>query len=60
MSESDHEYFPRRAVEERDAAGRADLPVARQTHLELAARYDEVAAACSSSIIMQLKVASRG
>jgi hypothetical protein len=42
MSESDFEYFERRAMEERAAADRAAHSSARQSHLELALRYDEM------------------
>ena len=45
MRESDHDYFRRRALEERSAAERASDPVAQRAHLELAGRYDEVAEA---------------
>lgn len=45
MIETDYEYFQRRAAEERAAAQRTDHPDARRSHLELAERYDEVAAA---------------
>jgi len=42
MTESDFEYFERRASEERAAADRAAHSSARQSHLELALRYDEM------------------
>jgi hypothetical protein len=45
MTESDHDYFRRRAAEERAAGERAIDPLARRAHLELAGRYDEVAGA---------------
>ena len=45
MSESDFEYFQRRASEERAAADLAIHSSARQSHLELANRYDEMAKA---------------
>jgi hypothetical protein len=45
MSESDFEYFERRAIEERAAADRAAHLSARQSHLELASRYSEMAKA---------------
>jgi hypothetical protein len=38
-------YFSRRGSEERQAAATAADPRARQAHLELADRYDELAAA---------------
>ena len=41
----DSVYFSRRGSEERLAATKAVDPRARQAHLELASRYDELAAA---------------
>ena len=38
---SDSQYFLRRAEEERAAAKRASDPRARQSHLDLAERYDD-------------------
>jgi hypothetical protein len=46
--EGDQVYFCRRAHEERDAAMKAPHPSARQAHLEMAERYDELAAAIAS------------
>lgn len=46
--ESDHIYFSRRAHEEREAAMKAPHPAARNAHLGLAARYDELAEAISN------------
>jgi hypothetical protein len=46
--EGDQEYFSRRAQEEREAAMKASHPVARQSHLELAERYRELAEAIAS------------
>jgi len=43
MTESDASYFRRRAEEERAAAGKAASDEARQAHLEMAERYDELA-----------------
>jgi hypothetical protein len=43
MSDSDHDYFIRRASEERNAAARASHPLVRETHLALAARYEAAA-----------------
>ena len=37
------DYFARRAAQERLAADEAQDPRARETHLELARRYDEAA-----------------
>jgi hypothetical protein len=45
MSESDFEYFERRASEERAAADRAVHSSARKSHLEMASRYSEMAKA---------------
>jgi hypothetical protein len=44
----DQFYFIRRGSEERQAAERAVDPRARQAHLDLADRYDELAAAIGS------------
>jgi hypothetical protein len=44
----DQSYFSRRGSEERKAAERAVDPRARQAHLDLADRYDELAAAIGS------------
>jgi hypothetical protein len=41
--ESDVNYFVRRAGEERVAAMKAAHPMARQAHLKMAARYDQLA-----------------
>ena len=43
--EGDYIYFSRRAQEERRAAMKAPHPTARQAHLELADRYDDLAGA---------------
>jgi hypothetical protein len=43
--ESDVQYFRRRALEERLAARKAAHPVARQSHLEMAAGFEELATA---------------
>ena len=45
MSESDFDYFERRAAEEILAAEHAVHSSARQSHLELASRYSEMAKA---------------
>jgi hypothetical protein len=45
MSESDFEYFQRRAAEEQVAAENAAHASARESHLELASRYSEMAKA---------------
>jgi len=47
--ESDQIYFSRRGSEERAAATRAADARARQAHLELADRYDELASAIRST-----------
>ena len=44
MSDSDHDYFIRRASEERNVAAQASHPLVRETHLALAARYEAAAA----------------
>ena len=41
--EGDAAYFDRRASQEREAAMKAAHPKARQAHLDLAARYDDLA-----------------
>jgi hypothetical protein len=46
--ESDVIYFGRRAGEERRAAMRAAHPGARQAHLDMAQRYDELITAIDS------------
>jgi len=43
--EGDKPYFMRRASEERLAAGRAESTAARNAHLDLAARYMDLAQA---------------
>lgn len=46
--EGDAIYFGRRAQEERTAASHASHPTARQAHLDMADRYDELSAAIAS------------
>jgi hypothetical protein len=46
--EGDAAYFSRRASDERLAASNAVSPSAREAHMEMAERYDELAAAISS------------
>jgi hypothetical protein len=46
--EGDFVYFGRRALEERAAAMKAAHPAARQAHIDLAGRYDELASAIDS------------
>jgi hypothetical protein len=55
--ESDVTYFSRRASEERQAAEHAGHPKAREAHLELASRYDEMATAIgrSTAQVLELK-----
>ena len=43
--QGDQFYFSRRGSEERKAAEKAADPRARQAHLDLAVRYDDLAAA---------------
>ena len=45
MMEGDAGYFARRAKEERDASSRAAHPNARQAHVEMAQRYEDLAGA---------------
>ena len=45
MHETDHDYFRRRAKEERDAGERARHQHAKRAHFELAERYGEMAEA---------------
>lgn len=49
LMESDSAYFARRAANERVAAMKAAHPTARQAHLELAKRYDELARAIAAT-----------
>jgi hypothetical protein len=51
MNESDHDYFARRAAEERAAAEREQHPFARQAHEELALRYEAAAAAAIGTVL---------
>ena len=46
--EGDFAYFSRRAQEERVAAMKAPHPSARQAHIDMADRYDELARAIAS------------
>jgi hypothetical protein len=48
MMEGDATYFRRRARDERLAAMKALHPVARAAHLEMAERYDDLAAAIAT------------
>ncbi len=54
MTESDHDYFVRRAAEEHAAAKRAQNANAERSHLELAHRYEAAAAAALGMPIIQL------
>ena len=56
MRESDHDYFMRRAAEERAAADRAQNGQARRSHIELAQRYEVAAAAMAGHPVVQLRV----
>ena len=61
MTESDFQYFERRASEERSAAELAGHPSARRAHLELAERYSDMAeAAAGSSIELRVVPLRRG
>ena len=46
--EADYLYFSRRAREEREAAMKSPHPTARQAHIEMADRYDDLATAIGS------------
>jgi len=46
--EGDSVYFRRRAEAERDAASKAANETARNIHLEMAERYDEMASAIAA------------
>jgi hypothetical protein len=46
--EGDAAYFSRRASDERLAAENSASAIARDAHLQMASRYDELAAAISS------------
>jgi len=54
MSQSDYNYFVRRANEERAAAAGAAHAQAKRSHLELAHRYDVAAAAALGQPVVQL------
>jgi|KBSSwiStaDraftv2_1062776.scaffolds.fasta_scaffold950845_1 hypothetical protein len=58
--ESDAAYFSRRAQEERRAAQTAAHETARQLHLEMADRYDGLAAAIEGRQSGPAKLASAG
>ena len=57
VTESDHVYFTRRAAEERAAAEAATEASARRSHLELAHRYEAVAAAAAGVPVVQFRPA---
>ena len=44
--ESNSSYFARRSMQEKAAAENAIDPLAQEAHLQLAARYDQLAEAC--------------
>ena len=54
MTQNDHDYYTRRAAEERSAAERAENKHARQSHLQLAQRYDVLAAAAAGDPVVML------
>ena len=58
--DGDSFYFSRRGSEERLAATKAVDPRARQAHLELASRYDELAAAIGSHESVVVGLANAG
>jgi hypothetical protein len=49
VMEGDAAYFSRRAIEQSEAAANAEHPKAREAHLELAARYAELAEAIAAN-----------
>ena len=57
MKEDDHAYFRRRAAEERVMAERAEHPLVRNLHLELADRYEKAA---RSSVALRAKEGGHG
>jgi hypothetical protein len=54
LVEGDATYFGRRAKEERVAALKCIHPNARQCHLDMASRYDELANALASRDVPQV------
>jgi hypothetical protein len=56
MSESDHDYFMRRAAEERAAAEYAGSAEAERSHRELAVRYEAAAAAALGAPVVQFRI----
>ena len=58
MKESDHDYFMRRAAEERAAASESGHPDAERSHLELAHRYEAAAAAAVGDPVVQFRASS--
>ena len=60
VTESDHDYFVRRAAEERAAAEHTQHPDVQRSHLELAHRYEAAAAAVLGMPVVQLRVGSGG
>jgi hypothetical protein len=56
MTEADHEYFIRRAAEERAAAEGTEHPAAKRSHEERAHRYEVAAAAMLGLPVVQLNV----
>jgi hypothetical protein len=60
VTETDHDYFMRRAAEERAAAERTDNADAKRSHIELAHRYEAAAAAVLGMPVVQLRVGRTG
>ena len=56
--EGDANYFIRRANEERLAAMKAAHPSARQAHLKMAERYDEMASGIAEYQLQSVQSAS--
>ena len=59
VMEGDAGYFARRAKEERDASSRAAHPNARQAHIEMAQRYEDLAGAIHSHEAPMIEAAAR-
>ena len=58
--ESDSHYFSRRAWQEREAATKAHHPAARDAHLAMARRFEEVASAIEQNERLWISKAGAG
>jgi hypothetical protein len=56
--EGDAGYFARRAKEERDASSKAAHPSARQAHIEMAQRYEDLAGAIKTQELPVMEAAA--